>query len=96
MKNTFPLDQVLEPSLDDTYSLTKREWNVLILVSEDFSNQKIGDILFITRSSVKAYRRRIGEKLQITGRDQLGRYVRKNQKWLVDKHFQLYPPPTIQ
>jgi len=46
MKNTFPLDQVQDPSWDEIYSLTKREWDVLMQISEDISNQKIADRLF--------------------------------------------------
>ncbi|WP_374760312.1 response regulator transcription factor [Dyadobacter diqingensis] len=92
MINTFS-DNNLSVSSHDNYfhSLTKREWDVLLLLTEDLSNQEIADGLHLTRNTVKTYRRRIAEKLLISGKDQLARFSRKNQAWLKNKYFQFYP-----
>lgn len=88
--NTFPI------SLQDDcfYAVTKREWEVLLLLTEDLSNQEMADRLYLTRNTVKTYRRRIAEKLLISGKDQLARFSRQNRAWIQNKHFQLYPPPS--
>ena len=73
-------------------TLTTREWDVLLLVAEDISNNEIADKLHLTTESVKTYRARISDKLIISGRDSLARYARKNGPFLRDMHVQLYPP----
>jgi len=92
MKITFPENNLSISQRDDCfYSLTKREWDVLLLLTEDLSNQEIADGLHLTTNTVKTYRRRISEKLLISGKDQLARFSRKNQILLKIKHSQFYP-----
>ena len=74
-------------------TLTPREWDVLLLVAEDVPNNEIADKLHLTPESVKTYRARIAEKLAISGRDSLGRYARKNRRFLIDSHLTLFFPP---
>jgi len=56
-----PSRQLLEP-------LTKRELEVLRLVSLGFSNEEIGDRLFLSLSTVKGHNLRIFDKLQVKRR----------------------------
>lgn len=64
--------------------LTPREWDVLLLVAGDISNQEIAEELHITPESVKTYRARIAEKLLMSGRDGIPagslfiRYIKSN------------------
>jgi len=79
-----------ETSEKNLHTLTPREWDVLLLVAEDISNNEIADKLHLTSESVKTYRARISEKLIISGRDGLGRYARKNRLFLRSLHIKLY------
>ncbi|MCF0055102.1 helix-turn-helix transcriptional regulator [Dyadobacter sp. CY356] len=63
-------------------SLTKREWDVLLLVADDVPNENIADNLSLALKSVKTYKTRIAIKLSLLGRDQLARFARKNKDWL--------------
>ncbi|TKT91370.1 LuxR C-terminal-related transcriptional regulator [Dyadobacter frigoris] len=54
MKNTFPENNFPISLQDDCfYSITKREWDVLLLLTEDLSNQEIADGLHLCRNTVK-------------------------------------------
>ena len=87
MKNTFLSDK--NPNLD-IYSLSKREWDVLLLLAKDISNKEIAGTLYLANSSIKAYKRRIGEKLLISGRGELERFARKNSGYLGDQYRRLF------
>lgn len=54
-------------------TLTKREKEILRLIANDYSNQAIGDLLFISAHSVKTHRRNIYKKLDIHKTSQLVR-----------------------
>ena len=75
---------------DQLYSLTNREWDVLLLLTEDISNAEIADRLDVTPKSVKGHNARIINKLILEGRDHLGRFARKNGEWLQIKYAEMY------
>lgn len=70
--------------------LTPREWKVLLLLAEDIPNAEIAEKLCLTPESVKTYRSRIGDKLLVHGRNELGRYARRNASLLRKKYQTLY------
>jgi len=61
---------------DEAYSrLSEREKEVLKLTAEGYSNQEIGDRLFISPKTVDTYRSRIMEKLNLQHRADLVKYA---------------------
>ena len=50
--------------------LSKKEKQIIILMSEGKSNPKIGEILKISQNTVKVYLSKIFEKLNVTNRTQ--------------------------
>lgn len=65
------------PSLDEN-PLTKREIEILKLLAEDMSNQKIADKLYISLRTVETHRKNIMQKLKLNSTVALVRYaVRK-------------------
>ena len=73
--------EIKEPEL---FSLTYREWQVLILLSADRRNPEIAEALFLSAKSVETYITRIGNKLGLNGRDKLSRTARRNNAYLGD------------
>ncbi len=57
--------------LEDKYSLSHREIEVLYLVIRGLSNQDIADSLFISEHTVKKHLKNIYKKLEVTRRTQL-------------------------
>lgn len=81
----------LETSNKNLHTLTPRGWDLLQQIAVDISSDDIADRLHITTASLKTYSARIVEKLTISGRDDLGRYARKNGGYLKNLHERLYP-----
>jgi two-component system, NarL family, response regulator LiaR len=48
--------------------ISKREFDVLVLLSEGFSNQEIADKLFVSTNTVKTHNQRLFEKLDVKNR----------------------------
>lgn len=59
---------VTAPKSKQVNLLTQREIEVLGLISQGYSNQEIGDKLFLALSTVKGYNRRIFDKLDVKRR----------------------------
>jgi DNA-binding NarL/FixJ family response regulator len=54
---------------------TRQEEKVLRLAAQGHSNKEIGVILFIAESTVKCHRQRIMEKLGLTGKTEMMKYL---------------------
>jgi len=59
---------VLNPTMVEQIGITKRELEILQMLSLGFSNQKIADKLFISLSTVKAHNQNLFEKLEVKNR----------------------------
>ena len=59
--------------------LSVREKEVLVLVSQGYSNKEIGERLYISESTVKNHLRSMMEKLQLRNRSQLIAYAFRNK-----------------
>jgi DNA-binding NarL/FixJ family response regulator len=59
-------------------SLTQREVEIAVLISEGKSNKEISETLYITEGTVKNHLTRILAKLQLRDRTQLALYVNKH------------------
>ncbi len=65
--------------VEDYDGLTDRELEVLTLIAEGLTNQRIGERLFISVKTVQAHRANIMEKLDLHDRVDLTKYaIRKN------------------
>lgn len=68
-----------EVSISGPYeSLTQREVEIAVLISEGKSNKEISETLYITEGTVKNHLTRILAKLQLRDRTQLALYVNKH------------------
>lgn len=70
--------------------LTKREWDVLVHLSNDHSNIEISNLMCVSIDTIRKYRIRIGEKLGIHGRGNLERFARRNEAMLAQKYIQYF------
>ena len=62
-----------QPQLHD--ELTRREYEVLLLIAKGYSNQEIADELFITLKTVKTHVSNILAKLEVSDRTQATIYA---------------------
>ncbi|MCG8485112.1 MAG: helix-turn-helix transcriptional regulator [Clostridia bacterium] len=62
----------------EEYHLTNREWEIIELVMDGFSNQEISDILFISATTVKKHLSNIFKKLNVNSRTQLIKVIHLN------------------
>jgi DNA-binding NarL/FixJ family response regulator len=77
------LYQFREKDLQDSSeakSLTRREKEILLLISEGISNKQIADQLFISENTVKNHLKNLLEKLELDNRVQLAIYAIKHFK----------------
>jgi len=61
-----------------TNTLTRREWQILTLVSEGMSNAEIAQRLWVTEQTVKFHLSNVYRKLGVSNRTQASRWVRIN------------------
>lgn len=52
------------------FGISKREWEVLALISEGLSNQEIADRLFVSLNTIKTHSSNLFEKLEVKRRTQ--------------------------
>lgn len=69
--------------------LTRREWDVLFLLTNNLHNAAIAECLCITTRSVINYRNRIGDKLLLKGHHALADFARNNSENL-QQWYQVY------
>lgn len=95
--NVFP-DKPALPSRE-LLLLSLREWEALLYIADDLSNEEIAPNLCVTPKSIANYRNRIGDKLQQKGTGKLARFARKHREalryWYLAKTGKL-PPPTSE
>jgi NarL family two-component system response regulator LiaR len=66
------------PSCAQRHQLSERERQVLSLLASGCDNAQIGDILFVSRSTVKNHVARLFEKLEVENRVQAAAYAIRN------------------
>jgi DNA-binding NarL/FixJ family response regulator len=66
------------PSCAQQHPLSERERQVLSLLASGCDNAEIGDILFVSRSTVKNHVSRLFEKLEVENRVQAAAYAIRN------------------
>lgn len=71
-------DEYLNVSIDKINSLTKREYEVLILIAEGLNNKDIADKLYISEKTVKNHVSNIFKKLDLNDRVQAAIFAYKN------------------
>lgn len=64
----------------ESYGITEKEYEVIQLVSEGFSNKEIAQKLFLSEGTVRNYLSTILEKLGLRDRTQLAIFYLKNQE----------------
>ncbi|GAK51158.1 transcriptional regulator, LuxR family [Candidatus Moduliflexus flocculans] len=72
---TAPQPQMSSTLPDDAffarYNISAREKEIVALLAQGYSNQQIGDTLFISRNTVKTHIRNIYQKLEVNSREEL-------------------------
>ncbi len=71
-------DEYFNVSIDKINSLTKREYEVLILIAEGLNNKDIADRLYISEKTVKNHVSNIFKKLDLNDRVQAAIFAYKN------------------
>lgn len=75
MSKTLPhlpeSDDTTTLQLENLEEITRREWDVLILLSKGLTSPQIAEKLCIEAKSVENYRTRIAAKLELQGRNKL-------------------------
>jgi len=87
--NTIEIGSI-EPKLAE---LTDCERKFLLLLANDLTNGEIAEELCLTLKSVENYKTKIGDKLNMKGRDKLARFARKHPIELHHWHKQQVNPP---
>ncbi|MBR0435198.1 MAG: response regulator transcription factor, partial [Lachnospiraceae bacterium] len=64
----------------ESYGITEKEYEVIQLVAEGFSNKEIAQKLFLSEGTVRNYLSPILEKLGLRDRTQLAIFYLKNQE----------------
>ena len=67
--------RVDNPPADTPVLLTPREQEVLVLIGQGQTNQKIAEVLSISTKTVDKHRSRLIQKLQVDSRAELIRYA---------------------
>jgi two-component system, NarL family, response regulator LiaR len=63
------------------FGISKREYEVLVLLAKGFSNQAIADELFVSRNTIKTHTSRLFEKLEVKNRTQI--LIKAKEKGLI-------------
>ncbi|WP_333638629.1 response regulator transcription factor [Tissierella praeacuta] len=71
-------DEYFNNSIDKINSLTKREYEILILIAEGLNNKDIADSLYISEKTVKNHVSNIFKKLDLNDRVQAAIFAYKN------------------
>jgi DNA-binding CsgD family transcriptional regulator len=64
----------------DRGPLTRREWEVSLLVAEDLTNKEIASRLFITEAAVDSHLAHVREKLDFHKRTEITRWVTERRR----------------
>jgi DNA-binding CsgD family transcriptional regulator len=64
----------------DRGPLTRREWEVSLLVAEDLTNKEIASRLFITEAAVDSHLAHVREKLDFHRRTEISRWVTERRR----------------
>ena len=67
-------------ALPDRGPLTRREWEVSLLVAEDLTNKEIASRLFITEAAVDSHLAHVREKLDFHKRTEISRWVTERRR----------------
>lgn len=78
VSKTSNCDEYLNIGIDKINSLTKREYEVLILIAEGLNNKDIADRLYISEKTVKNHVSNIFRKLDLNDRVQAAIFAYKN------------------
>lgn len=62
---------------NDFFTLSYREQQIILLFGQDFTVLEIAEKLCLAPKSVRNHKHRIGDKLNLKGRNKLDRYARK-------------------
>ncbi|NIJ51666.1 LuxR C-terminal-related transcriptional regulator [Dyadobacter arcticus] len=76
--------------------LTFREWEVLLLISEDRGNKDIAVITSLKIESIRSMRNRIGDKLMLKGHNTLAQFARQHRRALRQLFQVLFLPRRCQ
>lgn len=71
-----------QPINQKLLQLTDREWDVISHIADGLTTAEIAESLVIERKSIENYKRRIGKKLEISGRSNLIRFCIINRNYL--------------
>lgn len=66
----LPADFTLDQGALDRLALSKREFEVLVLISSGLSNQEIADKLFVSVNTIKTHSSNLFQKLDVSRRTQ--------------------------
>jgi two-component system, NarL family, response regulator LiaR len=61
--------------------ISKREYEVLVLLAKGFSNQEIADELFVSKNTIKTHTSKLFEKLEVKNRTQI--LIKAKEKGLI-------------
>ena len=75
MENGKPTDKVLVDGFQKRLCLSKREQEILRLISQGFTSQSIGNTLFISRYTVETHRKNILRKLNFNSSTELVKFA---------------------
>ena len=68
------------PSLPDRGPLTRREWEICLLLTEGLTNKEIASRLFISEASVDSHMAHVREKLEFHSRAEISRWVTERKR----------------
>jgi DNA-binding NarL/FixJ family response regulator len=80
----------IQQPLGDLRELTRREWDIILLLARGYDTSQIAVNICIEPKSVNNYRRRISVKLGLKGRNKLAWYCWTNKETLENWHKFLY------
>lgn len=82
------------PDLPLWRQLSPREWEVILLLADDFNTCEVMEQLCIERKSVEKHKTTLAAKLDQPGRGNLNRYARRHREALREWHPVLCRRPS--
>ncbi|WP_084165627.1 response regulator transcription factor [Dyadobacter crusticola] len=79
---SFSINEHSRQDLAQLWSLTRREWEVVALLSRGMATSEIAAKICVEPKSVDNYRRKIADKLKLKGRNKLAFYCLRNKDTL--------------